>query len=242
MSQDLKKLFAAVIEEEKKKRNAEIRALQYKINPHFLYNTLASIRFLALKQNSNEVSDIILLLGKLLKNTISKDSFLIPVCEEIQNIKDYLSIEQLCYDNRIKIGYNIDDSVLSYKLPLMLLEPIVENAIMHGLNERINNNQAPEILISAFEQNDYICFEVRDNGIGMTKEQIDNILYDQADESKYRGVHIGIKNTYNRIISHFGNRYGITITSEPGSYTIVKLKLPKISGEERSTDAQSAHS
>lgn len=228
---DLKTLFQAVVEEERQKRKAQIKSLQYQVNPHFLYNTLSSIRFTASLQKADNVAEMIMVLSRLLRNTINKADMLIPISEEIGNLKDYIYIQQIRYKNRIQVEYDIDEAIQKVKVPGMLLQPLVENSISHGLSERLNQEEGTALIkVKAYEKADKICFEVWDNGVGMTKEQIDNVFESKYQLEEIPRVHVGIKNIHDRIRYQYGADYGIRIQSVPGEFSLMEISLPELGG------------
>lgn len=228
---DLKALFAAVVEEEKQKRKAQIKSLQYQINPHFLYNTLSSIRFTASLQKADNVAEMIMVLSRLLRNTINKADLLIPVVEEISNLKDYIYIQQIRYKNRIQVEYAIEEAIEKVKVPGMLLQPLLENSISHGLSERLNREECSALIrVNGFKKDEKICFEVWDNGVGMTEEQIKRVFDSQYEKEEIPRVHVGIKNIHDRIRYQYGPEYGIQIRSVPEEFSLIEISLPELGG------------
>lgn len=227
---NLKNSFNRIVQEERQKRKAQIRALQYQINPHFLYNVLASIRMVAMLHQDGEVADMILTLNRLLRNTISRAGHMITVSEEINNLKDYITLQQIRYKNRISIDYIVDDTILCYKIPGMLLQPLIENAISHGLNDKLNKSEDARIIIRGATNGTDLFLEVEDNGRGIHKNYIQKIFDERMEKNEGSETHIGIKNTHERIQLEFGSAYGISIDSVLGEYTRVTVKLPIIDG------------
>ena len=234
MVKDIQSLFNQVIQEEENKRKAQIKALRYQINPHFLYNALSSIRLTALNsQKTDDISDMLLVLSRYLRNTIARDDTLISIDEELFNLNDYISIYQIRYHNRINVTYEIEENIRSLYIPCMLLQPIIENSIMHGLNKKLNLNiEKAEIKLIGFMESDYIIFEIIDNGMGISKQMIDKIFDDEENKDSITPSHIGLKNIRNRIKLEYGNSYGLSIESEMDKYTKVTIILPQIFGGE----------
>ncbi|HOJ09870.1 MAG TPA: histidine kinase [Clostridiales bacterium] len=223
MVKSIGELFSALKEEEREKRKAEIMKLQYQINPHFLYNTLASIRLMASLIKADEIARIIKILSRLLRNTISKADQLTTIYEEFANAMDYIEIQQIRYDNKIFVEKDIEKEILPLKIKGMLLQPILENSIMHGLAEKLNNgSKAAYLKISGYKKQNNIYFEVFDNGKGMTPEQIKNV-FEKNDSLEGQ---IGVKNIHNRIRLLYGDEYGASIESVRGEWTKVVLSLP----------------
>lgn len=227
MVTDIRQLFNTVIEEEKEKRRINLMSLQYQINPHFLYNTLSSVRFLAIADKSDNVAEMILVLSRLLRNTINKVGKMIKVSEELKNLKDYVFLQQIRYKNRIVVDYDVDEEIMNYKMPGMLLQPLVENAIEHGLSSALAHNAREcRLKISAARVDDQQVFEIWDNGKGMTEKQILDVFNDCDDGMEDKPAHIGIKNIHDRLRFQFGPGFGISISSVPEEYTSMKLNLP----------------
>ena len=225
MVTSIKELFHLAVKEESDKKEAEIRALRYQINPHFLHNTLNSIRMIAIQQNDDQVAEMLLVLSRLLKNTINKNDVLVYLSDELSNIRDYIFMQQIRYNHGIQVSFNVAESILSHKIPPMLLQPIVENAISHGLSDKLNKGLDALLQIAAFLSEGYLCIEIHDNGTGMTQEQIEAVFFRQMDEELH---HIGIKNIHERIILQFGTQYGVAVKSAPGAYTRVTVRMPVI--------------
>lgn len=224
---ELKNLIEEVKNKEIQKRKAEFKALQAQINPHFLTNTLNTIRSMAVKQKADNISDIIASLIQLLRVCMVKGDELIYIYEEIDYIKSYLKIQEFKYYNNFDVHFEIDEEILHYKIPRFLCQPIVENAIIHGIGlsktDRI-------IVIKGYSEENSVKISVMDNGVGMPPEKVTMIL--NEDSSKPRLSGIGIKNVEERIKMLFGDSYGINIESEIGVFTNVEITIPIIKGEE----------
>jgi two-component system sensor histidine kinase YesM len=225
---EVKRLFDDLVIEEEMKRKAQLEALHYQINPHFLHNTITSIGLYAALKGSNDILEMTNVLGRLLKNKISNPDILISLGEEIENIKDYIFILQIRYESKITIYYDIDENLLDAKIGSFFLQPIVENSIYHGLNSKLNLEDEEAILkISAYTDGDKIIVEVYDNGKGLTQEEIDHILeVEKEANSKHLADGIGIKNINHRIKFMYGEKFGINIESKVGHFTKVRLILP----------------
>ena len=225
---EVKRLFDNLVIEEEMKRKAQLEALHYQINPHFLHNTITSIGLYAALKGADDILEMTNVLGRLLKNKISKPDILISLGEEIENIKDYIFILQIRYERRITIYYDIDENLLNAKIGSFFLQPIVENSIYHGLNSKLNLEDEEAILkISAYTDGDKVIVEVYDNGKGLTQEEIDHIL-DVNKEGNLKNLAdgIGIQNINHRIKFMYGEKFGINIESKVGYFTKVRLILP----------------
>ena len=223
MAQNMKELFAKVVKEENEKRRAQIMALQYQINPHFLYNTLASIGFTASMQQADQIAQMLRVLSRLLRSAIASADRLIPFSQELCNIKDYVFLQQIRYNNQLTVCYQLEEAFMEARVPGMLLQPVVENAISHGLNKKLNRKEEAIVTISLTCEENTLLILVEDNGIGMEPEQIRDIFLQSEKENQ---THVGILNIHQRIRLYFGEKYGLSIASEPGQFTRVTVRLP----------------
>lgn len=217
----------AIIEDakrkEKEKKQAELSALRYQIHPHFLYNTLNSIRILALYNKQTEIAKSIQVLARLLKNLLSQESVL-PLSKEFEFIKDYVDLLQLRYKNMIDVSYEMDASLGTCEIPNMLLQPVIENAVSHGLAEKLAGQTEPaKLYINAHKENGMLLIEVTDNGVGMNDEKVRHILSEPIGAA---GGGIGLRNIVERIKLLYGDAYGVSVTSQEGFFTTVTIRLP----------------
>ncbi|MGL5978376.1 MAG: sensor histidine kinase [Erysipelotrichaceae bacterium] len=212
------------------KKNSEIRALQNQINAHFIYNVLESIKMMAEIDEKYEISDAITSLGKLLRYSMKWTHSEVSVKEEIQYIQNYLSLLNLRYEYTISLHLEIEPSQYLQKIPKMSLQPIVENAVIHGIEDVAMDSM---ISVRAKEQGDDFLIEIADYGKGMSEVQIDE-LYDkisgEIETSGGSGNGIGLKNVQDRIHIAYGDTYGLTVASSVGQYTKVIMKIPKKRG------------
>ena len=215
----IQQLMATVRAEEVNLRKTELRALQAQINPHFLYNTLDSISWMCERGKNQEAVVMVNALAQLFRISISKGHELIPIRSEVQHAKSYLQIQSVRYKDQFSYRFEVDESCLDYLCNKITLQPIIENAIYHGINGLVDEG---EIVIRIESQGDDILATVEDNGVGMEKEQIDAIF--RRSDSKSG---IGIKNVNDRLKIWFGDAYGITIESVPDEGTRVIVRMPK---------------
>ena len=217
-------LMKTVREEEINLRKTELRALQAQINPHFLYNTLDSISWMCEQGKNTEAVEMVNALARLFRISISRGHELIPIRSELQHAESYLEIQAHRYRNQFTWSIDADERCLDYLCHKITLQPIIENAIYHGINGLVDDG---EILVSVREAGEDILFTVTDNGSGMTEEQIAAIM--QKDRSDRAGI--GIKNVNDRLTIYFGPAYGIQIKSEPDRGTSVFIRMPKVREE-----------
>ncbi len=218
----IQELMNKVRNEEIVLRKTELRALQAQINPHFLYNTLDSIAWMCEEGRTKDAVEMVNALARLFRISISKGHELIPVEKEVEHAKSYLQIQKFRYKNQFQYSFEVQESCLHYYCNKITLQPIIENAIYHGLNRMIDEGF---IEIRIFEDGDDVVFTVEDNGVGMTKEQCESILH---KEVKGQTGGIGIKNVNDRVKIYFGEQYGMTIESELDEGTKVSIRMPKL--------------
>lgn len=216
-------LMDNIYDAEKKKQQAELNVLQAQINPHFLYNTLDSLRWLAKIRNVEEISEIISALESLLRASIGKTDQLIPIGQELENVRNYIAIQLFRYGNSFSVTYQVNPRVLEYFTPRLILQPIVENAIYHGVEGLAHG----EIQINIDTVDEQLYFEVIDNGPGIHEELAQQIMSGAVD-SNQRFSGIGIKNVAERIKLNFGAEFGVTIRNNEPRGTKVTILMPRI--------------
>ncbi len=230
-------LFKLTIEIEGKKRKSEIEMLKYQINPHFLYNTINSIRFSAMNHKDEVTAHMLVTLSRLLRNTLSHTGNDIPLELEIQNIKDYILLQQLRYSNKLNVDYSIQEDTEHLLVPHMILQPIVENSILHGISHRLNLGEFASIMISSYivDSNIHIV-SIYDNGVGIAASILSSILDQHHPPMVSDTLHIGLLNIHKRIRLLYGEPYGIELESVQGEYCCVKLILPILKETEKNND------
>lgn len=222
MSRKLKVLIHTVKLREMEKREVTLRMLQAQINPHFLFNTLGSLRYVAIMNNDNTVSNGLEALAKLLRSIIlNKDEF-ISVNQEIENVKNYITIQKIRYGDTFNVEYFIDDNILEQKILKFILQPIVENCILHGFEEANDTN---DIKINIYDNGEFINFEIIDNGIGIDEERLEEGNF---NIDKFAGI--GVKNIKERLNLYYEGVYIFEITSKYKNGTMTKIVIPKIIG------------
>lgn len=223
MSANIKKLLEQTVEITNQKKNYEIAMLQSQVNPHFLYNTLNSIHWMATLQKNTGICNITNSLTNLLKNMAKGFSDKIPLEEEISLLEDYISIQSIRYMETFEFINNIDESFSRFKIVKLTLQPIVENAIFHGIEPK---GTYGTITLAAEKFSDYIVISVTDNGVGMTSEKQESLLRSDKAEHKSSLNGIGIFNVDNRLKLIYGDTFGLTIESVKDEYTKVSVKIP----------------
>jgi two-component system sensor histidine kinase YesM len=233
MIRHIQNLIAKVYEQEKEKRAVEISALQAQINPHFLYNTLEAINSLARMNKQHDISKQIALLGKLLRFSIATFKEFVPFEKELQYVEQYLLINKLrMKDNEFDFSLRFDEELIQLYTIKWILQPIVENAILHGLEPA---GRKGRIEIEGCTRGDDVLVTVRDNGVGIPAEKLQQIRYELEHHSetmtKY-GNKVGLFNVQTRIRLHYGPTYGISIDSIPDEWTTVQVLIPRRSSDE----------
>lgn len=221
----IQNLMAEVKSEEETLRKTELKALQAQINPHFLYNTLDSIQWMCEVGRTDEAVQMVSALARLFRISISRGADLIPIRRELEHAESYLIIQKFRYKDQFSYRFDVDESVLDCLCSKITLQPIIENAILHGFGELVEDG---EIVISAKADGADVVLTVTDNGIGMDEAQCHAIL--SHDQSEPGGI--GIKNVADRIRIYFGAPYGLSIESEPDRGTRVTIRLPQTGREE----------
>ena len=220
----IQELMGTVRQEEVNLRKTELRALQAQINPHFLYNTLDSISWMCEQGKNAEAVEMVNALARLFRISISRGHELIPIRSELQHAESYLQIQAHRYKNQFEYRFDVDEDCLDYLCNKITLQPIIENAIYHGINGLVDDGL---IIVSVKSEGDDVLFTVEDNGSGMTEEQITAVM--NKEQSDRAGI--GVKNVDDRLKIYFGSAYGITIDSAPDEGTRVRIRMPKVREE-----------
>ena len=220
----IQQLMDTVRREEINLRKTELKALQAQINPHFLYNTLDSIAWMCEQGRSAEAVQMVNALARLFRISISRGHELIPIRSELQHAESYLQIQKHRYKDQFTYHFDVDESLLDFLCNKITLQPIIENAIYHGINGLVDEG---EIRITLRADGEDILFIVADNGVGMEPEQIEAIM--RKERSDRTGI--GIKNVNDRLKIYFGEKYGIVIDSEPDEGTRVSVRMPRVREE-----------
>ncbi|MCQ4895883.1 sensor histidine kinase [Anaerotruncus sp. DFI.9.16] len=219
----IKDLMEKTVRDEEEKRRSEIRALQAQINPHFLYNTLDTIIWMSAGGKNDEVVEVTSALARLFRTSISKGENLVTLLNEVENIKSYLTIQKMRYEDKLSWRVDVQPELLGLMTPKLILQPIVENAVYHGIKM---SQAGGEIAISARTAGDRLTITIADSGVGMTAEQLEQLFVPRPDTD--RGI--GVINVNNRIRLCFGEEYGLHYFSAPGEGTRVEIWLPVIEG------------
>ena len=219
----IKGLMERVIEEQGAQRKSELKALQNQINPHFLYNTLDSIMWLVENNKNKEAGEMVVALSRLFRSSISKDNEVVPLSDEIEHVRNYLLIQNFRYEGSFDYEFDISEDALTCLTLKLVLQPIVENSIYHGLKNKIEKDKG-KISISARVSDSVLILTVADNGYGMRQEAIDELY--RYFESGEDTDNLGLKNIYQRIMIYYGGKAEMKIESELDEGTTITIKEP----------------
>lgn len=228
MSVRIKRLMEKVRNEEIALRKTELKALQAQINPHFLYNTLDSIQWMCERGKNEDASKMVGALAKLFRISISRGHELILISDEIKHVSNYLIIQSFRYKSQFTYSFDVDERLEGYLCNKITLQPLVENAIYHGIDRLVDEGEIKITVKQADDDEDDILMIVADNGVGMTEEQCAKILSKERSDSSG----IGVKNVNDRLKIYFGEKYGLTVKSELDCGTEIIVRMPKITKEE----------
>jgi len=230
MLTQINKLIVLTELQEHQKREAELRSLQAHIKPHFLYNTLDTIHWMARKKGAEDVAELVESLSRLFRIGLSKGNDIIPFMEEMEHIRSYLNIQKARYKDKLNYTLNLSSDVRDVNVLKLVLQPIVENAIYHGIKERRGPGH---ILIESEEKKGYLVIRVTDDGAGipaeildMLKRKLKNAFDTEENNAEAKNLGYGMMNVQARIKLTFGDDYGLTIDSEKGKGTMVTILLP----------------
>ena len=229
MAKQIQVLMADIVSEHEKKRKQEFDTLQSQINPHFLYNTLDIIVWMIENEKPDQAVKAVTALARFFLISLSFGKSIITVKDELEHVRNYLMIQHMRFKNRFSYTIEAEDEVLELASLKLMLQPLVENAIYHGMEFMDGDG---EIFISAWKEGEDLYLKVSDNGLGMTEEQVARLFSDMPHTGSSRGSGIGVKNVNERIRLYFGSEYGLSIESEPDEGTVVTIHLPAVAYSE----------
>lgn len=225
MAAQIRLLMKDIVSEHEAKRKQEFDTLQSQINPHFLYNTLDIIVWMIENEQKAEAVKAVTALARFFRISLSKGKSIITVRDELEHVRNYLMIQHMRFKNKFSYEIEAEEEVLELSSLKLMLQPLVENAIYHGMEFMDGDG---EIRLRVWKENADLYFEVRDNGLGMTEEQVERLFSSSTHVASNRGSGIGVKNVNERIKLYFGEQYGLLIDSEPDEGTSVKIHLPAV--------------
>mgnify|MGYP004467546345 FL=1 len=221
MTHRIHELMEQNVHEQEEKRRSELKALQSQINPHFLYNTLDSIIWMAEGKKNEEVVLMTASLARLLRQSISNEDEVVPIANEVEYARGYLTIQKMRYKDKLEFQIDVDSSILYIPLIKLVLQPIIENAIYHGLKYKESKGL---LIVKGFMKDGNAVLQVIDDGVGMDEETLAHI-YDKH-KVNYHSNGVGVYNVQKRLKLYYGEDYGITYTSELGKGTTATITIP----------------
>lgn len=225
MSEEIQRLLKEKYANEVLLKESELKALQAQINPHFLFNTLLTISWKARANNDMESYEMITALSSLLNASIyTQNTKLIPLKEELKNVQYYLKIQKIRFGDRLSYDIDVDSRLMDRPILKLCLQPLVENAVVHGLENKIENGNI--FIFGDITENDEMLIQIIDNGVGFNTQNLTQKMETTPDEDDRKGHHIGLINTHLRLKYIYGEQYGLIIKSTPGNGTTVSVKLP----------------
>ncbi|MEF9945063.1 MAG: sensor histidine kinase [Lachnospiraceae bacterium] len=234
MTRKIEQLMKQNMEEQRQKRKAEMRALQAQINPHFLYNTLDSIIWMAESGKNNQ--KVVLMtssLAKLFRQSIGNDDELVTIAKEVEYTKTYLTIQEIRYQDKLAFHIFMEPDILSQQIVKLTLQPLVENAIYHGIKYAEHKGM---LSIRGFREGDKIVLEVADNGMGMDETELEHIFEKREAGKKTNGV--GVYNIQNRLQLYYGKEYGLCYQSKKGEGTVVTIRIPMMGAKQHENNEE----
>lgn len=228
MVSTMRHLMDDIVRQESQKRRNELEVLQSQINPHFLYNTLDSIIWMTEAGRYEESIQMVTSLARLFRIALSRGRSLIPVRDELEHARHYMNIQQVRFKNKFETRITADPDVQENYCLKLIVQPILENAIYHGMASAEDDGL---ISVHAYREGEDLVIDVADNGVGMRAEVAESLLDENRPDIRTRGSGIGVRNVHQRIRLTFGQRYGLTIYSEPDEGTTVRIRLPVLDEE-----------
>jgi len=208
---------------ELERKQAELNALQSQVNPHFLFNTLESLRVRSLLKDETETAEMIHHLSKIYRSMFIWKNDIITVKEEIEFINDYLELQKYRFADKFDYEVNVPEDVLACRIPKMTIQPFIENSCVHGMKKQIDEGF---IYLGIEKLEDRLVINIRDNGIGMSEEKLSKILSSLNNDQYFHNDNIGIKNVYNRLKLYYGDQFQFDIRSSSNVGTQIYISIP----------------
>ncbi|THF73188.1 sensor histidine kinase [Cohnella fermenti] len=224
----INELILEVEEKEKQKGKFEIEKLLSQINPHFLHNTLNTVQWLARANGQKEIDKLVTLLVKVLHYNLGKQSLIVTARDELEAMRNYMELQRIRYDYEFEFNVSAEEEILSVAVPRFLLQPLVENAIYHGMSER---NGRIDVAIASYGSS-HALFRVEDNGAGLDAKEMERLLSDEDADSRRKGMGIGLSYVNRMLRRYFGDDMTFSIESEPGIGTKVSIVIPRLTTEQ----------
>jgi two-component system sensor histidine kinase YesM len=221
MTERIDELMKNNRKEQAEKRKSELKALQSQINPHFLYNTLDSIIWLIETEDLSQAIKMTSVLARFFRQAIGNSKIYVSVWQELEYTRNYLLIQQMRYKDKVAFRILVDEDVMECAIVKLVLQPLVENALYHGLKYKTTQGN---IIITGGREGDLVILKIQDDGIGMSKEALASVFKKKTSDKRHNGV--GMKNIEDRLKMHYGPDYGLFVESEEGRGTTVTVTIP----------------
>ena len=209
------------IYEQQQKRKSELKALQSQINPHFLYNTLDSIIWMAEGKKNEEVVVMTASLARLLRQSISNEEEQVPIGQEVEYARSYLTIQKMRYKDKLEFQIQVDAQIMGVPIIKLVLQPLIENAIYHGLKYKEGKGL---LIVRGYREGENAVIQIKDNGAGMDEQTLSHIF--EKHKVNYRSNGVGVYNVQKRLQLYYGMDYGITYSSRQGEGTTASIVIP----------------
>ena len=224
MTNRIRQLMEQNVYEQKQKRKSELKALRSQINPHFLYNTLDSIIWMAESNKNKEVVLMTSSLARLLRQSISNEDEIIPLSKEVDYTRSYLTIQKMRYQDKLEFTIDVDKEILGEGIINLILQPIVENAIYHGVKNKEGKGM---VCVTGRLEDGDIVLKVTDNGLGMDRDTLEHIFDRSKENESRKSSGVGVYNVNMRIQLYYGENYGLSFESAEGEGTVVTIRIPR---------------
>jgi len=230
MLDQLQEQYQTNMERQDRLRIAEFKNLQAQISPHFLYNTLESIKYLGRLGMNEEIEIVVSKLGILLRSGMNFKQDMIPLRDELRVVESYIAIQQVRYEGKFTYTASIAPELMDCMVPNLVIQPLVENAVVHGIEAKLGHG---ELRLTGWQEDDHIYIEIYDNGGGIDDEKLRRIFQtEQPEKEPADRERIGMVNVHRRLQLYFGEPYGLEVQSRPGAYTRIRLRIPMRKGSE----------
>lgn len=230
MVESIRRLMDQVVEKteqnnalELAQREIKLKMMASQINPHFLFNALESIRMNAHLKGDREIANVVRRLGKMMRKSLEVGRESITLKEELEMVTSYLEIQKFRYENRLKYEIDVDPSVLNFRIPPLIIQPLVENAVVHGVE---NKEDGVMVVVSIRRLEEMLEVSVKDNGMGMTPEQLEEVKGSIMASEESEKNRIGLRNVYQRLVLTYGEKHGLNMDSRHGEGTLITFTLP----------------
>ncbi|MCE3203275.1 sensor histidine kinase [Paenibacillus sonchi] len=208
---------------QQKQNDIRFKMLASQINPHFLFNALESIRMEAHMKNQQEIARVVRLLGQMMRSSLEVGRSKVTLKQELDMVRCYLEIQQFRYEERLKYHFIVDPAIESLSMPPLIIQPLVENAVIHGLD---NTLEGAVVTVEIRYEQDHAVFTITDNGVGITRDRLEQIRITLETQEEQEGARIGLRNVHDRLKLSYGEKYGLTIESHPDEGTRISFRIP----------------